>query len=68
MLQLNDDNDDFIYQQDGAPPHYHNLVRSYLNQHLPQLWIGHKVANDQALLRWPPRSPDLTPCNFLVRG
>jgi hypothetical protein len=63
MPQLNDDNDDFIYQQDGAAPHYHNL-----NQHLPQRWIGRKVANDQALLRWPPRSPDLTPCNFLVRG
>jgi hypothetical protein len=34
MPQLDDDNDDFIYQQDGAPPHYHHLVRGYLNHHL----------------------------------
>jgi hypothetical protein len=60
MPQL-DDSDDFIYQQDGAPPHYHHLV---LNQHLPQRWIGRTAANDQELLRWPPRSPDLTPRDF----
>jgi hypothetical protein len=34
MSQLDDDIDDFTYQQDGAPPHYHHLVRCYL-QHLP---------------------------------
>jgi hypothetical protein len=60
MPQPDDDSDDFIYQQDGAPPHYHHLV---LNQYLPQRWI---VANDQALLRWPSRSPDLTPCHFFT--
>jgi hypothetical protein len=32
--------DDFIYQQDGDPPHNHHLVRGYLNQHLPQRCIG----------------------------
>jgi hypothetical protein len=63
MPQL-DDSDDLIYQQVGAPPHYHHLVRGYLSQHLPQRWIGRTAANDQALLRWPPRSPDLTPCDF----
>ena len=26
------------------------------------------VAADQALLRWPPRSPDHTPCNFFLWG
>jgi hypothetical protein len=65
MTQLDDDRDDFIYQQDGAPAHYHHLV---LNQHLPQPWIGRTAANDQALLRWPPRSPDLTPYNFFLSG
>ena len=28
-------------------------------QHLPQRWIGRTTAEHQALLRWPPRSPDL---------
>jgi hypothetical protein len=68
MPQLDDDRDDFIYQQDGAPPRYHHLVRGYLNQHLPQRWIGRTADNDQALLRWPPRSPNLTPCDFFIMG
>jgi hypothetical protein len=66
MSQLDDDRDDFIYQQDGDPPHYHHLVRSYLSQHLPQRWIGRTSVNEQALFRWPPRSSDLTPCFFLI--
>jgi hypothetical protein len=65
MTQLDDDRDDFIYQQHGAPAHYHHLI---LNQHLPQPWIGRMAANDQALPRWPPRSPDLTPYNFFLSG
>ena len=24
--------------------------------------------DDRVLLKWPPRSPDLTPCNFFIRG
>jgi hypothetical protein len=36
MQQVEDGTDDFIYQQDGATPRYHNLVRSYLIQHLPK--------------------------------
>jgi hypothetical protein len=31
---------------------------------VPQRWIGRTAANDQALLSWPPRSPDLTPWDF----
>jgi hypothetical protein len=68
LPQLDDDSHDFIYQQDGAPTHYHHLVRGYLNQHLPQRWIGCTAANDQALLHWPPRPPDLTPCDFFLWG
>jgi hypothetical protein len=34
----------------GAQPQYHHLVRGYLNQHLPQRWIGRTTAEDQALL------------------
>ena len=25
----------YIYQQDGAPPHWHKEVQEYLNEHLP---------------------------------
>jgi len=28
--QLNKDSEDFIFQQDGAPPHCHNQVRRFL--------------------------------------
>jgi hypothetical protein len=48
------------------PSHYHNDVRGHLNDWLPQRWFGHAAAGDQELLRWPPRSPDLTPWFLLV--
>ncbi|PSN45669.1 hypothetical protein C0J52_22361 [Blattella germanica] len=50
--------ENFIWQQDGAPPHCSRHVRQYLNETLPNRWIG----------RWPPRSPDLTPCDFFLWG
>ena len=31
---------------------------------MPRRWIGRNTAEDEALLRWPPRSPDITPCDF----
>ena len=33
--QLNEDFEDFIFQQDGAPPHWHNQVRRFRNETLP---------------------------------
>ena len=30
--------------------------------------IGRKGQEDEALMRWPPRSPDLTSCDFFVWG
>jgi hypothetical protein len=62
--QVENDSDDFTYRQDGAPPHYQHLARGYLNQRFPQCCIGRMTAKDLALLRWPPKSPDLTPCDF----
>ena len=32
----------------------------------PQCWIGRFRQDDIALMRWPPRSPDLTPCDFFL--
>jgi hypothetical protein len=42
--------------------------QDYINQHLPIWWIGRTTAKDQALLCWPPRSPDLIPCDFFLWG
>lgn len=53
----------FYFQQDGAPAHYHNRVRAYLDENLPGRWIGHRGA-----VEYPPRSPDLTPLDFYLWG
>ena len=43
-------------------------VLDYLNTRLPQCWIGCFGQDDVALMRWSPRSPDLTHCNFFLWG
>lgn len=52
-----------ILMQDGAPPHYLQLVRDTLNNKFPNGWIGRG-----APIAWPPRSPDLTPLDFFLWG
>ena len=70
MPQLEADygNDNFIFQQDGAPPHFHHDVRDFLNMRLRNRWVGRGGGVDKTFLSWPPRSPDLTPCDFFVWG
>ena len=68
MPQLEHDSADFVYQLDGAPCHYQRNVRNFLNETLPNRWIGRAVNNDRNLLLWPPRSPDLTTCDFFLWG
>jgi len=63
MPRLDEDSNDYIFQQDGSPGHYKD-VRGYLNRNLPQRWIGRTGKEDDALMLWPLRSPDLTPCDF----
>lgn len=53
-----------IFMQDGAPPHWGKMVRDWLNQKFPNRWIGRGSPN----MPWPPRSPDLTPCDFFLWG
>ena len=53
----------FYLQQDVSPPHYHRVVRMYLDETLPGRWIGRRDAVD-----FPPRSPDLTPLDFYLQG
>jgi hypothetical protein len=35
-----DEPEDFIWQQDGVPPHFHRNVRRWLNDVLLHRWIG----------------------------
>ncbi|GBM10111.1 hypothetical protein AVEN_92930-1 [Araneus ventricosus] len=68
MPQLDSDSTDYIFQQDGAPPHWSTEVRTFLNQRLPKRWIGRSGDADDDFCSWPPRSPDLTPCDFFLWG
>jgi len=68
MPQLANEVQGYIYQQDGAPPHWHKEVREYRNEHLPGRWVGRAADTDNTFCTWPPRSPDLTVCDFLLWG
>lgn len=54
-------------QQDGAPPHFGLIVRHWLNNNMPHRWIGRGGPFDLNF-PWPPRSPDLTVCDFFLWG
>ena len=54
---------DYIFHQDGAPPHCPNRVRNYLNRKRSGNWIG----RGGQIERRPP-STDLTFCNFFLWG
>ncbi|KAJ8888192.1 hypothetical protein PR048_007679 [Dryococelus australis] len=51
-------------QQDIAPPHFHLALREHLNTLLPEDRSFVRVSMTQ----WPPRSPDLTPCDLSLWG
>ena len=54
-------------EHDGAPPHYHRDVRAYLNENLPNRWIGRRgPSTGRGPVDYPARSPDLTPIDFLL--
>ena len=46
MPQLDDEGQQFIFQQDGAPTHWHDEVLRYLNEHLPRRCIGRSEDTD----------------------
>jgi len=51
------------YQHDGAPPHFSQVVRQYLNHQFPKRRIGRGCAQN-----WPPRLPGLNPLDYHVWG
>ena len=52
LPQLNEDSNDYIFQQEGSPAHYKD-VGWYLDRNLPQRWIGRTGKEGGALMRWP---------------
>ena len=50
-----DDGNVFILQLGGAPPHYNNVVCTFLNENLPKRWIERSSTDDLHLHHWPPR-------------
>lgn len=51
------------FQHDGASTHFARTVQNHLNQQFPAQWIGRGRP-----IKWPPRSPDLTPLDFFLWG
>jgi hypothetical protein len=52
LPQMSEDSEDLIFQEDGAPPHWHREVRRFLNESLPQRWMGRDGKEDLALQFW----------------
>ena len=52
--------------QRWTPPHFDHDVRGYLNDTLSHSWIGRASQDGSLFLPWPPRSPDLSPCDFFL--
>jgi hypothetical protein len=50
----------YYFQQDGASPHRGKKVQKYLKKKFGDRFIDKKT--------WPPRSPDLNPCDFFLWG
>ena len=48
----------YYFQQDGAPAHTANIVQTWLKSKFGDKFIDKK--------NWPPRSPDLNPCDFYL--
>ena len=60
------EHDDFICQQDGAPPHWKLTVRAYLNDSLPGRRIGRTDGEGNMISKW--HSPDLETLQFFSFG
>ncbi|GFX76353.1 uncharacterized protein TNCV_593161 [Trichonephila clavipes] len=50
--------------QDGAPPYITRCVTDVLKHHFTE----ERVISRQFRHLWPPRSPDLSPCDFWLWG
>ena len=53
-----------VFMQDGAPAHIFHKVKEFLAQHFG----NDRVISQHFPQFWPPRSPDLNPCDYWVWG
>ena len=60
------EHEDFIFQQDGAPPNWRLTVQTYFNENLRGRRIERAGDGENVLLKWPLRSPDMTPCKLFL--
>ncbi|XP_049952201.1 uncharacterized protein LOC126464603 [Schistocerca serialis cubense] len=51
-----------------SPPHWKLEVQEFLNQRITEQWISCTGPNDSVIHYWPPRSPDLTECDYFLWG
>jgi hypothetical protein len=63
LLQRVGSTEQIWFQQDGAPAHTAGDTKELLQSH-----FGTRVVSRGFLHEWPPRSPDLTPCDFFLWG
>lgn len=52
-----------VFMHDGAPCHWANTTKCFLNTKFENRWIG-----NNGPFHWAPRSPDLTPMDFYFWG
>ena len=50
----------YYFQQDSATPHTANTVQTWLTTKFREKFVNKKI--------WPPRSPDLNPCDYYLWG
>ncbi len=53
-----------VYMQDGAPPHWARIIKTYLYEHFPYKWIGF----GSLYVQWTSRSPQSYSHIFLFMG
>ncbi|GBL94007.1 hypothetical protein AVEN_76723-1 [Araneus ventricosus] len=56
--------DSTIFMQDGSPPHIATPLKQLLNLHFG----NDRIISRHFPIAWPPRSPDLNPCDFWLWG
>jgi signal transduction histidine kinase len=67
-LQTWPNSEQLIFQQDGARPHSADMVLELLDNTFPNRWMANGTQEHPAPIAWPPRSPDLTPCDYFLWG
>ena len=68
QLEEEEEGKEFIFQQYGAPLHWHLHVQEHLNEQFPGRWIEPARNDYNVSYKWPSRSPDLTVCDFFLWG